>query len=333
MPNAFPDGSPPEKPGSHESSSGSIRDAAGSKPPKGGKPAPEQPEPLPVAVEATRLQTWLAIRNRETTANIAPNRECTFGIGRDSGADVAFLAPDGVSSTTGIYLNLLTDEHGNVRLKRSAEDKKAAVETEDGIKPLTWSDKPDEGWVDFDPKVDKIAFGGLQFFELRQEQRQCVELTVTVGDEGRTLDISEEILIGREEENGQGQLLSETVSRRHAKICQTTEGLFIEDRGSMNGTFIARPSEREPIKVKSTPVLMKPGDRVWFGSVKGAESAYLDVVPVRQMSHGRPRADVPPPPSANRAVRGAGRDTLEEDDDRLSKGNAVLDTGRVDAQN
>lgn len=325
MPTIPPDGKPPEKPGPDKGFGGDG--------PFGGSKKQRQPAPVPVpvTVDSTRLSTWLTVKTKDTQAEIAPNRHATLGIGKNSGADVAFAAPDGTNASDGIYLNLLTDSEGGVELKLAAADKKAAIETPDGITPLSYKDSQLDGWVKFDPQTDKIAFGGLQFFGLNQEKRHGVELTVTVGDEGRTLDISQEILIGREEENGQGQLLSETVSRRHARIAQSEEGLMIEDRGSMNGTFIARPGEREPIKVKTVPVLLKPGDRVWFGSVKGAESAYLDVVPVRQISHGRPRPDVAPPPPAAR-VR-AGRDTLEDDNSTPEKGQAVLDAGRVDAQN
>jgi pSer/pThr/pTyr-binding forkhead associated (FHA) protein len=321
MPTIPPDGKPPQKPGPDKGFGGTFGAAKSKKP----------PEPVPVTVDSTRLLTWLTIKVKDTYAEIAPNRQATLGIGKNSGADVAFAAPDGTTAANGIYLTLLTDGDGGVELKLADAEKKAAIETPDGIKPLSYKESTLDGWIKFDPKVDKIAFGGLQFFSLNQEERQNVELTVTVGDEGRTLDISQEILIGREEENGQGQLLSETVSRRHARIYQGKDGLFIEDRGSMNGTFIARPGEREPVKVKTTPELLKPGDRVWFGSVKGAESAYLDVVPVRLISHGRPRPDVVLPPPATRMR--AERDTLQEDEVGSNKSEAVLDTGRVDAQN
>lgn len=326
MANPPPDGKPPAKPGPEE---GDTWDAAAGNPVLEGDLLLSQPEPTPVTIDSTKPQTWLILRNRDTNADIAPNRSATLGIGRNFGADVAFSAPEGVAPASGVYLYLLTGESGNVQLKLASADKKAAIEKPDGIVPLAYFKREDEGWVDFDPKTDKVAFGGLQFFGFRQEERVCVELTVTVGDEGRMLDLGQEILIGREEENGQGQLLSETVSRRHAKIVQTPEGLYIEDRGSMNGTFIARPGEREPIKVKNIPVLLKPGDRVWFGSVKGAESAYLDVVPVRHASSGCQRPDVSSTAAVARLRER--RDTLEDDDIGHNK-DRILDKGRVDAQ-
>lgn len=313
MPNVSPGGMPSE--------SSSLPDGAMSS---------GRTEPIPVDVNSTRAQTWLTIRHKETQAQIAPNREVTLGVDRISGADVCFSAPDGIQAVVGIYLVLRTDDCGGVEIKLASADRKGAIETPDGITPLTFSDKKDDGWFKFAPKTDKVAFGGLQFFSLGQEERHCVELTVTVGDQARTLDIGEEIFIGREEENGQGQLLSETVSRRHARIAQTVEGLFIEDRGSMNGTFIARQGEREPIKVKATPSLLKPGDRVWFGSVKGTESAYMDVVPVRLTSHGKSRTDV-----LVKAPAGSprpGRDTLEDDEIGKGKGDPVLDAARNDSQ-
>lgn len=327
MANSPPDGKPPAKPGPED---GDTWDAAAGNPVLEADLLLSQPEPTPVTVDSTKPQTWLTVRNRDTSADIAPSRVATLGIGKNFGADVAFASPEGVAPATGVYLHLVTDDAGNIQLKLASADKKAAIEKPEGIVPLAYFKRDDEGWVDFDPRTDKIAFGGLQFFGMCQETRVCVELSVTVGEEGRMLDLSQEILIGREEENGQGQLLSETVSRRHAKIVQTPEGLYIEDRGSMNGTFIARPGEREPIKVKNIPVLLKPSDRVWFGSVKGAESAYLDVVPVRHASCGRPRTDVSATGALAR-LRG-GLDTLEDDDIGHNKGDRILDKGRVDAQ-
>jgi len=52
-----------------------------------------------------------------------------------------------------------------------------------------------------------------------------------------------------------------TVSRRHARIIVTTEGIGLEDLGSKNGTFLA--DER-----LTSPAALADGDEIRFGSVQ-----------------------------------------------------------------
>lgn len=261
-------------------------------------PSVEAPRrPLEPPAESTRPQRWLRVG--ESERYIAPNREVTFGIG--SGADINFIKPTGTDAPEGAYVKVRTDAEGKVEIKLIKNDPKAraAIETRSGITPLTFSENPNEGWVTFDPKRDKLAFGGVKFFELKPEQKQTASVSLFNGDgtNQRNLESGEEVSIGREVE-GPGRLENAKASRLHGKIVYNKKGIFVADLGSTNGTWVERPGEAEPIRVPVTPegkpaklFELKPGDRVWFGTPKDSESSYADLKPAELRSEGVARKD------------------------------------------
>lgn len=56
--------------------------------------------------------------------------------------------------------------------------------------------------------------------------------------------------------------INSSVSRLHAEITERTGGLYIEDKGSMNGTFV----NGQKLKPGS-PRLLRPGDKCRFGEL------------------------------------------------------------------
>ncbi len=78
-------------------------------------------------------------------------------------------------------------------------------------------------------------------------------LRVTEGNgRGKTLEVDDELLIGRAADDDAGRLDDDSeLSRRHARIVRDDDGaLSIEDLGSMNGTFVngERVSRRRALK-------------------------------------------------------------------------------------
>lgn len=86
------------------------------------------------------------------------------------------------------------------------------------------------------------------------------KLLVTSGPEqGTSLEIDEAITVGRED---CGLLLTEAmVSRTHAQLEPTPDGLRVTDLGSSNGTFVNRT------RITEAPMLAHDGDLVSFGDV------------------------------------------------------------------
>ncbi len=65
------------------------------------------------------------------------------------------------------------------------------------------------------------------------------ELLLVCGDRDPTpLDMGVSVVLGRKAENADVVLVDGRVSRRHAEIKRTPEGLFVRDLGSANGTFV-----------------------------------------------------------------------------------------------
>jgi uncharacterized RDD family membrane protein YckC len=86
-------------------------------------------------------------------------------------------------------------------------------------------------------------------------------------------------------------LPDERVSRQHARLDQTADGLYITDVGSSNGTFV----NNTPIQ---GPTRLHPGDVVEVGGSRLVVRALVAEGPAT-LATGTPAADwAPPPPSA-----------------------------------
>ncbi|HSL57864.1 MAG TPA: FHA domain-containing protein [Acidimicrobiales bacterium] len=78
-------------------------------------------------------------------------------------------------------------------------------------------------------------------------------------ERGRTFPLADELTVGRAA--GCHITLDDTfVSQLHARVFRRDGGLYVEDLGSTNGTYLNRS------KV-SGPMAIKPGDRLQVGSV------------------------------------------------------------------
>ena len=100
-----------------------------------------------------------------------------------------------------------------------------------------------------------------------------LSLKLTIPDSGRDVEVplTEEVKIGRLDPTSASfpdvdlttdDALDKGVSRRHAKITQRGREVFIEDLGSMNGTFVNRK--------KLTPYLpeaLRNGDQLQLGKL------------------------------------------------------------------
>jgi 3',5'-cyclic-nucleotide phosphodiesterase len=77
---------------------------------------------------------------------------------------------------------------------------------------------------------------------------------------GRTIDVEDEVVLGREETLDGALQADHSISRRHARIHRTGDGSYVvEDEHSRNGTFV----NGERIDV---PHVLQPGDEVRIGS-------------------------------------------------------------------
>lgn len=93
-----------------------------------------------------------------------------------------------------------------------------------------------------------------------------------VFDDGRTIEVMGEALIGRNPEGPgpeEGQLISvedqgRSVSKTHLQVRVEGANLWITDRNSTNGSAISRMEGRTPV-VGGQSLLARPGDTVHFG--------------------------------------------------------------------
>jgi hypothetical protein len=129
-------------------------------------------------------------------------------------------------------------------------------------------------------KTDPVAVGEVTWMdrertlELAEEEAVSpLSLKLSIPDSGRDVDLplTKEVTIGRldpasdcfpEVDLTSDGGLKKGVSRRHAKITRCGNELFIEDLGSMNGTFLNRK--------KLTPYLpqvLKNGDELQLGKL------------------------------------------------------------------
>jgi hypothetical protein len=128
--------------------------------------------------------------------------------------------------------------------------------------------------------TDPIAVGELTWMEREEPPKvpeeevvSLVSLRLSILDSGRDVDLplTKEVIIGRldpasdcfpEIDLTSDGGLKKGVSRRHAKITRRGNEVFIEDLGSMNGTFLNRK--------KLTPYLpqvLKSGDELQLGGL------------------------------------------------------------------
>ena len=129
-------------------------------------------------------------------------------------------------------------------------------------------------------------------------------IRITSGeDEGRVLDIQDELLLGRSRE-GDGRIPDREISRTHARVYVDADGgLAIEDLGSTNGTFVGG------VRI-TAPRPLSPGDTLRMGQTTlEVEAPPPPAVPLSGSDHqiggqsrtampeeGEPEAAEPPPP-------------------------------------
>ncbi|MFN0029151.1 MAG: FHA domain-containing protein [Acidimicrobiales bacterium] len=83
---------------------------------------------------------------------------------------------------------------------------------------------------------------------------------------GRRYPLTGELTIGRA--SGCGVLLEDTyVSQLHARVFVQPDGVYVEDLGSTNGTYLLRDRDRQQERHKvAGPRLLERGDQVQVGS-------------------------------------------------------------------
>jgi FHA domain len=80
-------------------------------------------------------------------------------------------------------------------------------------------------------------------------------------ERGRTLEIQESTILGRASESGLSLDGDEFASAQHARIEPGADGVWVEDLGSTNGTFV----NGAPVKERR---LLQPGDVVRVGQTE-----------------------------------------------------------------
>jgi pSer/pThr/pTyr-binding forkhead associated (FHA) protein len=109
------------------------------------------------------------------------------------------------------------------------------------------------------------------------------KLKVTAGpEEGRTVDLEGEVVIGRGDDAGL-VITDGELSRRHAIVRATANGVEVEDLGSLNGTFVNGD------RIEGT-VALAPGETLRVGT------SHMEVEVVEQA----PSASAAPPADATR---------------------------------
>lgn len=96
---------------------------------------------------------------------------------------------------------------------------------------------------------------------------------------GKVFPVQAMTVIGRQSDC-EISIPSEEVSRRHAELKLTPDGIMVEDLGSANGTYV---NDR-----RVTRQLMKPGDELRLDTIR-----FLLLAPGQEM--GPPRAETPAP--------------------------------------
>lgn len=96
---------------------------------------------------------------------------------------------------------------------------------------------------------------------------------------GKIFPLQSSVVIGRQSEC-EIAIPSEEVSRRHAELRVTVDGVMVEDLGSSNGTYI---NDR-----RITRQLMKAGDELRLDTIR-----FLLLAPGQEMGHAGARTDAP----------------------------------------
>ena len=113
---------------------------------------------------------------------------------------------------------------------------------------------------------------------------------------GKVYPVQGTVVIGRQSEC-EVSIPSEEVSRRHAELRVTPEGVMVEDLGSSNGTYV---NDR-----RVTRQIMKAGDELRLDTIR-----FLLLAPGQEMAQGSPRAEAPvAAAAANRTAAPSGGKT------------------------
>src|SRR5690606_15610125 len=86
---------------------------------------------------------------------------------------------------------------------------------------------------------------------------------------GKTFPVAKELLVGRQADCDI-PVPSEEVSRHHARIKPTSDGVLVEDLGSANGTFVNGKRVQQG--------LLKPGDELRLDTIR-----FLLIAPGQEM--------------------------------------------------
>ena len=112
----------------------------------------------------------------------------------------------------------------------------------------------------------------------RQIRLRRLRLTCTVGPEaGRSWQIEQDVVRLGALDSGDVVLTDATVSRRHAELVRTREGILLRDLGSTNGTFVG------PVRIKE--VFLGPDTRFKLGRTElifSPEDEVIEVAPSRE---------------------------------------------------
>jgi len=105
---------------------------------------------------------------------------------------------------------------------------------------------------------------------------------------GKVFPVMPSTVIGRQHDC-EVPIASEEVSRRHAELKVTPDGVMVEDLGSSNGTFV---NDR-----RITRQLMKPGDELRLDTIR-----FLLLAPGQDIAPSSPRAEATPAAPKRRAA-------------------------------
>jgi len=110
---------------------------------------------------------------------------------------------------------------------------------------------------------DLVASHRVKFRDKEQPARNPVELVLLEGDNnifkvGESLQLRSKVTIGRGSENNL-VLQSTTISKRHTRIWEDRGQWWVEDSGSMNGTYV------NEIKI-TKPVALANCDKIGLGN-------------------------------------------------------------------